>query len=402
MERELNMQEVYRASYVLKSMIRETPLMPAPLIRKGYDIFIKPENLQVTGSFKVRGASYMISQLSTDEKRRGVIACSAGNHAQGVAMAAMLGGIPSVICLPEGAPISKVEATRSYGAEICLVPGVYDDAYDYALELKAERGMTFVHPFDNPLVIAGQGTIGLEILNELTDVDVIIVPVGGGGLIGGIAYVAKQLNPKIKVYGVQGAGAPSMLQSINNGRIECLKSVSTIADGIAVKQPGEHTFALCQQYVDGIVTVTDDEVCAAILLLLEKHKMIAEGAGAVSLAAAMFSDLPIRNKRTVCVVSGGNIDVTMLNRIINRGLQKGGRLCTLSLEIDDRPGQLTKVSQLIAGLGANVVGVLHERTNSVINVNSCVLRISMETRNQEHIDQIHKTLTEHGIQIMES
>ena len=396
------MQEVYRASYVLKSMIRETPLMPAPLIRKGYDIFIKPENLQVTGSFKVRGASYMISQLSTDEKRRGVIACSAGNHAQGVAMAAMLGGIPSVICLPEGAPISKVEATRSYGAEICLVPGVYDDAYDYALELKAERGMTFVHPFDNPLVIAGQGTIGLEILNELTDVDVIIVPVGGGGLIGGIAYVAKQLNPKIKVYGVQGAGAPSMLQSINNGRIECLKSVSTIADGIAVKQPGEHTFALCQQYVDGIVTVTDDEVCAAILLLLEKHKMIAEGAGAVSLAAAMFSDLPIRNKRTVCVVSGGNIDVTMLNRIINRGLQKGGRLCTLSLEIDDRPGQLTKVSQLIAGLGANVVGVLHERTNSVINVNSCVLRISMETRNQEHIDQIHKTLTEHGIQIMES
>lgn len=396
------MQEVYRASYVLKSMIRETPLMPAPLIRKGYDIFIKPENLQVTGSFKVRGASYMISQLSTDEKRRGVIACSAGNHAQGVAMAAMLGGIPSVICLPEGAPISKVEATRSYGAEICLVPGVYDDAYDYALELKAERGMTFVHPFDNPLVIAGQGTIGLEILNELTDVDVIIVPVGGGGLIGGIAYVAKQLNPKIKVYGVQGAGAPSMLQSINNGRIECLKSVSTIADGIAVKQPGEHTFALCQQYVDGIVTVTDDEVCAAILLLLEKHKMIAEGAGAVSLAAAMFSDLPIRNKRTVCVVSGGNIDVTMLNRIINRGLQKGGRLCTLSLEIDDRPGQLTKVSQLIAGLGANVVGVLHERTNSVINVNSCVLRISMETRNQEHIDQIHKTLTEHGIQIMEN
>ncbi len=396
------MQEVYRASYVLKSMIRETPLMPAPLIRKGYDIFIKPENLQVTGSFKVRGASYMISQLSTDEKRRGVIACSAGNHAQGVAMAAMLGGIPSVICLPEGAPISKVEATRSYGAEICLVPGVYDDAYDYALELKAERGMTFVHPFDNPLVIAGQGTIGLEILNELTDVDVIIVPVGGGGLIGGIAYVAKQLNPKIKVYGVQGAGAPSMLQSINNGRIECLKSVSTIADGIAVKQPGEHTFALCQHYVDGIVTVTDDEVCAAILLLLEKHKMIAEGAGAVSLAAAMFSDLPIRNKRTVCVVSGGNIDVTMLNRIINRGLQKGGRLCTLSLEIDDRPGQLTKVSQLIAGLGANVVGVLHERTNSVINVNSCVLRISMETRNQEHIDQIHKTLTEHGIQIMEN
>jgi len=402
MERELNMQEVYRASYVLKPMIRETPLVPAPLIRKGYDIYIKPENLQVTGSFKVRGASYMISQLSADEKKRGVIACSAGNHAQGVAKAAMMGGIPSVICLPEGAPISKVEATRSYGAEICLVPGVYDDAYNYALELKEERGMTFVHPFDNPLVIAGQGTIGLEILNELPDVDAIIVPVGGGGLISGIAYVAKQLNPAIKVYGVQGAGAPSMLQSIRHGHVERLQSVSTIADGIAVKQPGELTFDLCQKYVDGIVTVTDDEVCAAILLLLEKYKMIAEGAGAVSLAAAMFSDLPIKNKRTVCVVSGGNIDVTMLNRIITRGLQKGGRLCTFSLEIDDRPGQLTKVSQLIAGLGANVTGVLHERTNSVINVNSCVLRISMETRNQQHIDQIRKALTDHGIQIMES
>ena len=402
MDRELTMQEVYRASYVLKSLIRETPLVPAPLVHKGLDIYIKPENLQVTGSFKVRGASYMISQLTPAERQRGVIACSAGNHAQGVAKAAMLSAIPSVICLPEGAPISKVEATRSYGAEICLVPGVYDDAYNYALQLREERQMTFVHPFDNPLVIAGQGTIGLEILNELADVDVIIVPVGGGGLIGGIAYVAKQLNPNIKIYGVQGAGAPSMLQSLNSGHIQRLASVSTIADGIAVKQPGELTFSLCQQYVDGIVTVTDDEVCAAILMLLEKYKMIAEGAGAVSLAAAMFGNLPLQGKRTVCVVSGGNIDVTMLNRIITRGLQKGGRLCTFSLEIDDRPGQLTKVSQLIASLGANVTGVLHERTNSVINVNSCVLRISMETRNQQHIDQIRQALTSHGIQIMES
>lgn len=400
MNRELNMQEVYRASYVLKPIIRETPLVPAPMVRPGCDIYIKPENLQVTGSFKVRGASYMVSQLSDEEKERGVIACSAGNHAQGVALSAQKYGIPSIICLPEGAPISKVEATRSYGAEICLVPGVYDDAYNKALALKEERGLTFVHPFDNPLVIAGQGTIGIEIINELPDVDAIIVPIGGGGLIGGIAYVAKQLNPNIKVYGVQAEGAPSMFESIKNEKIQHLSSVSTIADGIAVKSPGELTFELCQKYVDGIVTVTDDEVCAAILMLLEKHKMIAEGAGAVSLAAAMFCNLPIQGKKTVCVVSGGNIDVTMLNRIITRGLQKGGRLCTFSLEIDDRPGQLVKISSLIAKLGANVVGVLHERTNSFIKVKSCVLRISMETRDQYHIDEIRKALTDIGIQIL--
>ncbi len=400
MERELNMQEVYRASYVLKPIIRETLLIPSSKVREGAQIFIKPENLQVTGSFKVRGASYMVSQLSEEEKERGVIACSAGNHAQGVALSAQKYGIPSIICLPEGAPISKVEATRSYGAEICLVPGVYDDAYNRALQLKEERGMTFVHPFNNPLVIAGQGTIGVEILNELPGVDVIIVPIGGGGLIGGIAYVAKQLNPNIKVYGVQAKGAPSMLESIEHGHIERLSAVSTIADGIAVKEPGDLTYNLCQKYVDGIVTVSDDEVCAAILLLLEQHKMIAEGAGAVSVAAAMFCNLPLEGKKTVCVVSGGNIDVTTLNRIINRGLQKGGRLCTFSIEIDDKPGQLVKISSLIASLGANIISVLHERTNTFINVNSCVLRVSMETRDQYHIDAIRNALLTEGIQIL--
>ena len=342
----------------------------------------------------------MVSQLSEEEKERGVIACSAGNHAQGVALSAQKYGIPSIICLPEGAPISKVEATRSYGAEICLVPGVYDDAYNRALQLKEERGMTFVHPFNNPLVIAGQGTIGVEILNELPEVDVIIVPIGGGGLIGGIAYVAKQLNPNIKVYGVQAKGAPSMLESIEHGHIERLSAVSTIADGIAVKEPGDLTYNLCQKYVDGIVTVSDDEVCAAILLLLEQHKMIAEGAGAVSVAAAMFCNLPLEGKKTVCVVSGGNIDVTTLNRIINRGLQKGGRLCTFPIEIDDHPRQLVKISSLIASLGANIISVLHERTNTFINVNSCVLRVSMETRDQYHIDAIRNALLTEGIQIL--
>ncbi|MCQ2239715.1 MAG: threonine ammonia-lyase [Bacteroidaceae bacterium] len=396
----LSIKEIYSATYVLKHIIRPTNLISAPLMRPGCDIYIKPENLQVTGSFKVRGSSYMISQLSDEEKARGVIACSAGNHAQGVALAAKACGIRSIICLPAGAPISKVEATRSYGAEICLVPGVYDDAYQKALELVEENNMPFVHPFDNLQVIAGQGTIGLEILNDLPNADAIIVPVGGGGLISGVAFAAKQINPNIKVYGVQAAGAPSMVDSISSGKIIRLDKVSTLADGIAVKQPGEHTFELCNNYVDEIVTVTEDEICAAILYLLERHKLVAEGAGAVSVAAAMFSQLPLEGKKTVCVVSGGNVDVTIFNRIINRGLQKGGRLCTLSLEISDRPGQLVQVSKLIADLGANVTGVLHERTNTFIDVNSCVLRITMETRDQEHIDKIIQAIKKHHFHIL--
>lgn len=397
---QLSIKDIYSATYVLKPIIRPTNLIAAPLLRPGCDIYIKPENLQVTGSFKVRGSSYMISQLTQEEKARGVIACSAGNHAQGVALAAKACGIKSLICLPAGAPISKVEATRSYGAEICLVPGVYDDAYQKAMELKEEQNLPFVHPFDNLQVIAGQGTIGLEILNDLPSADAIIVPVGGGGLISGVAFAAKQVNPNIKVYGVQASGAASMVQSLKEGKKLKLAQVSTLADGIAVKEPGSHTFDLCNRYVDEIVTVTEDEICAAILFLLERHKLIAEGAGAVSVAAAMFSKLPLEGKKTVCVVSGGNIDVTILNRIINRGLQKNGRLCTLSIELPDRPGQLVQISKLIAELGANVTGVLHERTNTFIDVNSCVLRISMETRDQAHIDSIRDALLSNGFHII--
>lgn len=399
MER-LDIKEIYSATYVLKNIIRNTDIVASPLMRHGCEIYIKPENLQVTGSFKVRGSSYMMSQLSPEEKQRGVIACSAGNHAQGVALAAQRLGIKSTICLPQGAPISKVEATRSYGAEICLVPGVYDDAYQYALQLQEENKQAFVHPFDDLQVIAGQGTIGLEIMNEIPQTDIIIVPIGGGGLISGVAFAAKHVNPNVKIIGVQATGAPSMLNSISGNRIQRLTSVNTIADGIAVKEPGQHTFQLVKDYVDEIVTVTDDEICAAILFLLERHKLIAEGAGAVAVAAAMFCNLKLEGKKTVCLVSGGNVDVTSLNRIINRGLQENGRLFTLALEISDRPGQLTQISKLIADLGANVTGVLHERTNAFIDVNSCVLRISMETRDQRHIDEISNSLIEHGYKIL--
>ena len=402
MEEELSLEHIYRASHELKSVIRETSLILAPSFNDTAEVYIKPENLQVTGSFKVRGASYMISQLSEQERSKGVIACSAGNHAQGVALAAAKYGIRSVICLPEGAPISKVEATRSYGAEICLVPGVYDDAYRRALELRDEQGLTFVHPFDDPMVIAGQGTIGLEIMESMPDVDVVLCPVGGGGLISGVAYAVKKLNPRVKVYGIQAEGAPSMYESIHANRILTLDSVSTIADGIAVKQPGEHTFAYCKQYLDGIVTVSEDEICAAILRLMEKHRMIAEGAGAVSIAAAMFNKVPLQGKKVVCIVSGGNIDVNFLSRIINRGLEKSGRKCTLAMRVADKPGQLLLVSKLIAGMGANVTAVLHERSATIKNINELILRVTVETRNEKHVQEIKEALKKHGFQLIEN
>lgn len=322
----LNLDSFYKARYVLSQVIRRTDLVQAPRLNPEADIYLKPENLQVTGSFKVRGACYKISQLTDEEKARGVIACSAGNHAQGVALGAQYNGIKSLICLPEGAPISKVEATRRYGADICLVPGVYDDAYQRAIELRDEKGYTFVHPFDDENVIAGQGTIGLELLEQLPDVDAVIVPIGGGGLASGVAFAIKQLNPKVEVWGVQAAGAPSMYQSLVDQQILRLSNVSTIADGIAVKEPGAITYETCGKYLDGVVTVTEDEICAAILALIEQHKMVAEGAGSVAVAAAMFNKVPVAGKKVICLVSGGNIDVTILSRVINRGLAKSGRV----------------------------------------------------------------------------
>lgn len=396
----LNLDNFYRARYVLSRIIRRTDLIHAPKINEESDIYLKPENLQTTGSFKLRGACYKISQLSEEEKARGVIACSAGNHAQGVALGATSHGIKSLICLPEGAPISKVEATRRYGAEICLVPGVYDDAYQRAIQLRDEHGYTFIHPFDDEHVIAGQGTIGLELLEQLPEVEAIVVPIGGGGLISGIAYAVKSLNPKVKIYGVQALGAPSMLQSIESHAKERLLSVSTIADGIAVKEPGDLTYEICCKYVDAVVTVTEDEICAAILALMEQQKLVAEGAGAVSVAAAMFNKIPIKGKKTICVVSGGNIDVNILSRVINRGLAKSGRTYNFTVELEDKPGQMVEVSKIVAELGGNVIHVLHERNDDSASVNSCQLRLKVETRNAEHIQAIEKRLLEKGFKLI--
>lgn len=397
----LTLDKIYKASHVLRSVIRKTDLIHAPLVNPDSEIYLKTENLQITGSFKVRGAYYMMSQLTEEEKARGVIACSAGNHAQGVALAAAKNHIKSLICLPDGAPISKVEATKSYGAEVCMVNGVYDDAYKKALELKEEKNYTFVHPFDNEDVIAGQGTIGLEILEQMPDVEAVIVPIGGGGLISGVAFAIKNLNPNIKVYGVQASGAPSMRNSIRDGKIECLDHVSTIADGIAVKEPGEHTFQYVSQYVDEIVTVTDDEISAAILALIERQKLIAEGAGAASVAAAMFNKVPIQGKKTVCLVSGGNIDVTILSRVIKRGLLMSGRTSMLNIELLDKPGQLKLVSEIIADMGGNVISIHHERASEGSDVNGCFLRITMETRDFNHIQQIRDALTKASLKLVD-
>ena len=396
----LTLDKIYSAKYVLKQIIRETDIIHAPKINPDADIYLKTENLQITGSFKVRGAYFRMSRLSAEEKAKGVIACSAGNHAQGVALAAAKNGIKSIICLPDSAPISKIEATKSYGAEICLVKGVYDDAYAEALRQRDEYGYTFIHPFDDEDVIAGQGTIGLELLEQIPDMEAVIIPIGGGGLISGVAFAIKKLNPDIKVYGVQASGAPSMFNSIRDNKIERLESVSTIADGIAVKEPGENTYNLISEYVDDIVTVTDDEISAAILALMEQQKLVTEGAGAVSVAAAMFNKVPVKGKKTVCLLSGGNIDVTILSRVIKRGLLMSGRSCSMNIELIDKPGQLMDVSRIIAELGGNVTSIHHERANEGSAVNGCYLRIVLETRNYDHIEQIRQALTDAGFKIL--
>ncbi len=395
----LSLDKVFNAQTVLKNIVRETKLVRAYGIAPQCELYLKPENLQITGSFKVRGSAYKIAMLTDEEKKKGVVACSAGNHAQGVALAATKNGIRSLICLPDSAPISKVEATKGYGAEVCLVEGCYDDAYAKALELRDSEGYTFVHPFDDENVIAGQGTIALEILNDLDNIDAIVVPIGGGGLVSGIAYTVKQIRPSVKVYGVQASGAPSMYNSVKDGEIECLSSVSTIADGIAVKQPGENTFHYVSEYVDEVALVTDDEVSSAILALIEKQKMIAEGAGATAVAAVMFDKFNLKDKRVVAVVSGGNIDVTSLSRVIDRGLLKSGRSSSLLIELIDKPGQLKEISRIIADCGGNVTGVHYEKGNTE-SVNGCFLRIEMETRDFEHVTLITKTLRDEGFKLV--
>ena len=367
----LSLDRVYQASFALKDVARKTDLIYSPHFSNGNEVYLKTENLQVTGSFKLRGAYYKISTLSDEEKKAGIIACSAGNHAQGVALASTRMGAKSIICMPDGAPISKVEATKSLGAEVCLVKGTYDDAYTYACKLREETGATFIHPFDDPDVIAGQGTIGLEILDQLPEVDAIVVPVGGGGLVSGVAYAVKKLKPSVKVYGVQAKEAASMADSLKY-----------------------------DEHVDEVVTVTEDEIATAILSLIEKQKLIAEGAGAVSVAAMMFGKIPVEGKKVVCLVSGGNIDVNILSRVITRGLVTSGRNATLQIALEDKPGQLVDVATIIAGCGANVTGVHYGHSDPNTAVTSCVLTLEIETRDFAQLEEVRQTLKDKGFKLI--
>ena len=397
------MENIRHAADVLKAVARKTDIIFAPKLSSNSQVWLKTENLQVTGSFKVRGAYYKISKLSEEELKRGVIACSAGNHAQGVALGAQKRNAKAVICMPDIAPIAKVEATKSYGAEVHLVPGTYDDASAYAQKLCKERGMTFVHPFDDPDVIAGQGTVGLEILEQLPDVDAVLVPVGGGGLISGVAFAIKHLRPECKVYGVQAAEAPSMKRSIEAQDKLTLSTANTFADGIAVKHPGDLTFEMVNKYVDGIVTVSEDEIAAAILFLVEQRKLVCEGAGAVSVAAIIYDKMPeLRGKKVCCLLSGGNIDVNILSRVIYRGLLASGRRAEIRLALPDKPGQLAAVAGLVSKCGGNVIGVSYGPSGVDTALASCVLNLQLETRDFLQIGEIHGALEGAGYRLLRS
>ncbi len=395
----LTLDRVYLAGRVLKDVVKKTDLIYAPAMSPDCEVYLKSENLQRTGSFKVRGSYFKIAGMTEEERRKGVVACSAGNHAQGVALAAESFGVSASIFLPATAPLSKIEATRRYGAQIRLIDGVYDDAYAAALKFRDETGAVFVHPFDDEDVIAGQATVALELMEQLPDMDAVVVPVGGGGLISGIAYAIKTMKPSCKVYGVQAAGAASMRESMQKKSCQCLDKVCTFADGTAVKKPSQLTYEMCMKYVDEIVTVTEDEVATAILRLIEQHKLVAEGAGALSVAAVLFGRLPLKGKKVCAVVSGGNIDVNILSRVINRGLLKSGRLTNLTIELIDKPGQLKDVSAIIAKCGANVVSVQYTPGGENMDINGCYLKIAMETRDHNHLEEIRKALRAEGFQL---
>ena len=393
-------QDFITAKEKLSKVLLKTSLIQSPIFSKeaGNEVYIKPENLQKTGSFKIRGAYNKITNLSDEEKKKGVIASSAGNHAQGVAYGAKESGIKAVIVMPKSTPLIKVESTKQYGAEVVLHGDVYDDAFKKAKELEEKEGYIFVHPFDDEDVIYGQGTIALEILEELPETDIILVPIGGGGLISGIACAAKILKPEIKIIGVEPEGAASAYEAIKENKVVELKEANTIADGTAVKKIGNTTFEYIKKYVDEIITVSDYELMEAFLLLVEKHKIIAENSGILSLAA--LKKLKEKNKKVVSVVSGGNIDVLMISSMINKGLIRRDRIFNFSVNIPDKPGELAKVVDLIAQQGANVVKLEHNQFKNLSRFKDIELQITVETNGSEHIQKLTQAFEEKGYEIV--
>ena len=394
------LEDFIKAKEKLSKVLLETHLIYSPIFSKesGNKVFIKPENLQKTGSFKIRGAYNKISNLTDAERKRGVIASSAGNHAQGVAYAAKESGIKAVIVMPKSTPLIKVESTKQYGAEVVLYGDVYDDAYKKAKELEEKEAYVFVHPFNDEDVLDGQGTIALEILEELPETDIILVPIGGGGLISGIACAAKILKPEIKIIGVEPEGAASAYEAIKENKIVELKEANTIADGTAVKKIGDLNFEYIKKYVDEIITVSDYELMEAFLLLVEKHKIIAENSGILSVAAT--KKLKEKNKKVVSVISGGNIDVLMISSMINKGLIRRDRIFNFSLNIPDKPGELAKVVDLIAELGANVVKLEHNQFKNLSRFKDVELQVTVETNGSEHVKNLVQTFEEKGYEII--
>ena len=389
-----------KAKEKLSKVLLETHLIYSPIFSKesGNKVFIKPENLQKTGSFKIRGAYNKISNLTDAEKKRGVIASSAGNHAQGVAYGAKESGIKAVIVMPKSTPLIKVESTKQYGAEVILYGDVYDDAYKKAKELEEKEGYVFVHPFNDEDVLDGQGTIALEILEELPETDIILVPIGGGGLISGIACAAKILKPEIKIIGVEPEGAASAYEAIKENKVVELKEANTIADGTAVKKIGDLNFEYIKKYVDEIITVSDYELMEAFLSLVEKHKIIAENSGILSVAAT--KKIKEKNKKVVSVISGGNIDVLMISSMINKGLIRRDRIFNFSVNIPDKPGELAKVVDLIAELGANVVKLEHNQFKNLSRFKDVELQVTVETNGSEHIKNLVQAFEEKGYEII--
>lgn len=397
----LTLKDIQMAAKRIAPIVHHTPLDHYHTFSDsvGREVYLKCENLQRTGSFKIRGAANKIASLTDEEKKCGVIAASAGNHAQGVALAATMQGITSTIFMPEGAPISKVMATRSYGAEVMLVGESYDEAYQASVDYQKKTGATFVHAFNDFAVMAGQGTLGLEILEDLPDVNTVVLPIGGGGLISGAAVALKENNPQIKIVGVQAEGCPAMYLSHRKKHICQLDNAITIADGIAVKNPGELTFPVIESYVDDIVTVSDEEIANAVLIMLERSKLVAEGSGAVPLAALLNNKVNIKGQKVVALVSGGNIDANTIANIITRGLVKAGRQVKLITSLPDKPGQLGKLLKILAEAKANILYINHDRAALQVAVGETQVYLTMETRGHDHVEEIIRKMTQHGYQV---
>lgn len=398
---EPTIDDVRTATIALAGITYHTPLQESGYLNDvlGSRVFLKLENLQRTGSFKLRGAYNRIRQLTSPELKAGVVAASAGNHAQGVALAAGLVGTTAVVVMPKGASLTKIEATRGYGAEVHLVGDTFDEAFEHAQTLAKDTGRVLIHAFDDASIIAGQGTIGLELLDERSTLDLLIVPVGGGGLISGIALAAKARNPRVKVVGVQAQGANAMVQSRFSGSVVTTTAVHTIADGIAVKRPGALTFGMIERYVDELVTVNEHDISRAILFFLERSKLVVEGAGAVALAALLSGKVLPGNRTVAALVSGGNIDVSLLSRIIEKGLVEEGRQLHVRTAVGDRPGQLLKLLDQIARLEANVIRIEHERWQPHLSPADVAVNLVLETRNGDHIERVVQALTQEGYQV---